>query len=244
MSTVDFIARYLPRLLGGFLVTIELFALASALGLLIALAATTAHHLLGRAARSVVGGYLFVFRGSPLLVQAFLLYYGAGQFRAELHDLGLWFLFQDAFWCGLIAISLNTAAYTTALLIGALRSVPRGIADACSSLGLSRWLRYRLVTLPHAARLAFPAYGNELITTLKGTAVLSIISVNELLSQARLAFSRTFALEAFITAAVIYLLATIALSACLSLLARRLNRTFNRPSGGPSVLSSAVLEHT
>jgi polar amino acid transport system permease protein len=223
MLDPEIFIRYGGRLFDAFLVTLRLTVLACIAGFLIALLMTSAQMSGSRILRRVVSGYVFFFRGTPLLAQAFLIYFGAGQFRAWLEPAGLWFLFRDAYWCGLIAISLNTGSYTTVLLGGAVQAVPRGIVDACLALGMSRLQMFRLVLLPLAFRLAMPAYGNEVILTLKGTAVLSVISVNELMAQTRLVFSRTFALEIFLVTGAAYLLTTILFQRAWRALAHHLN---------------------
>ncbi len=220
----DIFLRYGSRLAYGFGVTIELLSLSCLFGLTIALAANalSRSHIPGT--RRLVQGYVFCFRGTPLLAQAFLIYYGAGQFRSTLEPLGLWGLFRDAFTCGIIALSLNTGAYTTAILDGALRAVPGGIVEACWSLGLRRCTAYRRIILPLAFRLVLPSYGNEIVVTFKGTAILSVISVDELMAQTRLIFSRTFALEIFLLSGTIYLVTTIVFQLFWGRLQSSLNR--------------------
>jgi polar amino acid transport system permease protein len=201
--------RYGSRLFSGFAVTLEILLLSCLFGMVIAVAANVLARSRLPFARPLVDGYIFFFRGTPLLAQAFLIYFGAGEFRPWLEAAGLWGVFREAFWCGVMALSLNTGAYTAAILDGALRSVPQGLVEACTSLGFRPWRAFHLIILPLAVRYSLPSYINEVISSLKGTSVLSVISVDEMMSQTRLVFSRTLAFEIFLMAGAIYLLAAL-----------------------------------
>ena len=115
-------------------------------------------------------GYLFFFRGTPLLVQIFLVYYGLAQFSA-VRDSFLWPILREPYWCAVIALGLNTAAYTAEIIRGGMQAVARGELEAAWSLGLSRWQALRLIVLPRAVRQALPAYGNEVILMLKANPI-------------------------------------------------------------------------
>ena len=198
----------IPRLLDGALVTIQLVALALAIG--IALAVPFAVMRVSRRwwLNGPVYGYVFFFRGTPLLVQIFLVYYCLSQFEAVRQGL-LWPLLREPYWCAIIAFSLNTAAYTTEIIRGGILGVPHGEIEAARALGMSKFLLYRRIVLPGAFRLALPAYGNEIIFMLKGSALASTITLLDLTGVARTIIARTYMpIELFAMAGIIYLILT------------------------------------
>lgn len=207
-----FIWSILPRLLDGVVVTLTLLALSVVCGLTlafpIALARLSANPLLWVPAY----GYIFFFRGSPLLVQLFLIYYGLGQFEAV--RLSIWWpILREAYWCAAIACALNTAGYTAEILRGAIQAVPRGEIEAGRACGMSRLLIFRRIILPKAIRLALPAYQNEVIFLLKGTALVFTITVVDLMGAANLVRARTFRVyEPLLAAGAIYLAITFVLT--------------------------------
>jgi ABC-type arginine/histidine transport system permease subunit len=154
-----------------------------------------------------VYAFTFYFRGTPLLVQIFLIYYGSGQFQEFLSDIGLWTYFRQAHFCAILTLALNTAAYTTEILRGAIQAVPHGEIEAARACGMSGSLLYRRIILPKAFRLAWPAYTNEVVFLLQATSLVSIITVMDITGVARVIAARSFAFyELFLTAAVIYLI--------------------------------------
>jgi octopine/nopaline transport system permease protein/arginine/ornithine transport system permease protein len=199
----------LPRLLDGALLTIELTAISVALGLVLALPLALARVSRNPLLRWPVYGYIFYFRGTPLLVQIFLIYYGSGQFRAELDALGLWPFFRERYLCAVLALTLNTAAYTAEILRGAIQAVPHGEVEAARACGMSGSLLYRRIVLPKAFRLALPAYSNEVVFLFQATSLVSIITLMDLTGVARVIVARSFAVyEIYITAGLIYLVIT------------------------------------
>lgn len=151
-------------------------------------------------------GYVYVFRATPLLVQLFLIYYGSGQFRPQLEAVGLWILFKEAWFCAILALTLNTSAYTAEIIRGGILSVPDGLADAGRALGLSRPLVLRHVVLPIAFRQALPAYGNEIILMVKATSLASTITILELTGVSKKIIAATWSpVEIFVMAGAIYL---------------------------------------
>jgi His/Glu/Gln/Arg/opine family amino acid ABC transporter permease subunit len=197
-----------PDLLDGLVVTVELTLASLVLGMLLALPLTAL-----RTARSPIlwapaYGYITFFRGTPLLVQIFLIYYGTGQFD-WIKATPLWPILREASWCAIIAFSLNTAAYTAEILRGAIQAVPRGEIEAAMSLGMSRFLVFRLVALPRAFRLALPAYGNEIILVLKSSSLASTITLLDITGVARTLVAHTYApYEIFLVAGALYLALT------------------------------------
>jgi len=149
--------------------------------------------------------YVYFFRGTPLLVQVYLVYYGLGSFRVQLESVGLWWFFRDAFNCGVFAFALNTAAYQAEILRGAIESVPRGQWEGAASLGLHKLQTLRKIILPQALIVALRPYGNELILMVKASAIVAIITVYDLMGQAKLAFANSFDIQAYIWVALVYL---------------------------------------
>lgn len=218
----SFLAGTFARLLGGVPVTLALAASSVALGALLALALTLLRAAGGPAAW-IVRAYVFAFRGSPLLVQIFLIYYGLGQFPAVRYG-PLWPFLRDPWWCAILALALNTAAYGSEILRGGLNAVPAGAVEAGRVCGMSRPLLYRRVILPIALRQALPAYGSEMIIMVKSTSLASIITLTEITGIARAIISETFrAFEVFLCAGALYLLINFTLSRALALLEHRLS---------------------
>jgi His/Glu/Gln/Arg/opine family amino acid ABC transporter permease subunit len=208
MLNYELMWESVPDLLGGLVLTLELSLASLALGMILALplaALRTARHpLLWMPAY----GYITFFRGTPLLVQIFLIYYGSGQFE-WVKATPFWPLLREAYWCAILAFSLNTAAYTAEILRGAIQAVPRGEIEAAMALGMSRLLVFRLVALPRAFRLALPAYGNEIILVLKSSSLASTITLLDITGVARTLVAHTFApYEIFLVAGALYLALT------------------------------------
>jgi arginine/ornithine transport system permease protein len=190
----------------GLGVTLQLVvgALVLGLGLALPLAVlrTARHPLLWAPA----WGYIYFFRGTPLLVQMYLLYYGAGQFQV---GGWVWTFLKDAHICALIAFSFNTAAYTAEILRGALQTIPTGEIEAARACGMSSWTVLRRILLPSACRRALPAYGNEVVFMLHGSAIAGCITITDLTGAARLVNARYYVpYEAFLTAAAFYMAVT------------------------------------
>ncbi|TDK34320.1 ABC transporter permease [Rhizobium deserti] len=149
--------------------------------------------------------YIFVFRGTPLLVQIFLIYYGLGQFR-EVRQSMFWFVLRDPYWCAVIALMLNTASYSAEIIRGGLLAVPHGQIEAARACGMSRLLVFRRITMPLAIRQALPGYSNEMISMVKATSLASVITIMEVTGVAAKLISETYrAVEVFMVAGAIYL---------------------------------------
>jgi octopine/nopaline transport system permease protein len=201
---LDLVWSSLPRLLDGLVLTLELAVLSLAIGLAAGIGLALLRRT-GGAGRWAVDAYVFVFRGTPLLVQIFALYFGLGQFEAVRESV-LWPLLREPFWCAVIALALNTAAYTSEIVRGGLEAVPRGAVEAAEALGLRRAAVWLTVVLPLALRQALPAYGNEIVLMVKGTALASTVTLLEITGIARQIASRTYApLEIFTAAGILYL---------------------------------------
>ncbi|MEW9310272.1 ABC transporter permease [Labrys neptuniae] len=220
----DLMLESLPALLKGTAITLQLLAASLACGMLIAVPVAILRINGNRVVRLILHCYIYFFRGTPLLVQIFLVYYGLAQFDV-VRDSALWPYLRQASVCAILTFSLNTAAYTAYILRGAIQAVPAGEIEAARACGMSTALAYRSIILPHAFRLALPAYGNEVVSMLKSTSLASTITVMELTGVANTIVARTFApYELFITAALIYLAITYVLTSALRALEHRLSR--------------------
>jgi arginine/ornithine transport system permease protein len=200
------IADNLDRFVAGAWVTLQLTFLALLLGGLIAVPLAIARAYRKPGVNQVIWAYTYAFRGTPLLVQTYLFYFGLGQFEVVRNSV-LWDpILSDPWWCVLIAFTLNTAAYTTEFLRGAIETTPRGEIEASKACGMSRFTRMRLVVLPSAFRRALPAYSNEVIFTLHGSVIASTVTLQDLLGVGRWLNGRYYlAYEGFITAMLFYM---------------------------------------
>lgn len=182
------------------------------------LAVLCALALTGRMAwlRTLVGAYTFAIRGTPLLIQVYLIYYGLAQLdwiQARWNDVWPWTYFKDAFFCAWLAFTLNTAAYTAEMLAGAIRETSAGEIEAAQAMGMGRWTVMRRIVLPSALRRTLPAYSNEVVMMLHSTSLASTVPA---LLDVTAAASRIYSdfylpFEAYIAAALIYLVITFAL---------------------------------
>ncbi|QDB99670.1 ABC transporter permease [Mesorhizobium sp. 8] len=222
------VEKYGPGYLYGLGVTVGLVAVSIVIGAILSIPVA-----LGRMSKNPVFSglayaYVYFFRGTPLLAQTFLVYYGLGAFRPELQSVGLWWFFREAWYCAIFAFSLNTAAYQAEMLRGAIESVPRGQWEGAASLGLHRLQTMWKVILPQAAVVALRPYGNEVILMVKGSAIVSIITVYDLMGITRFTYSRTFDFQSYLWAAVIYLMIVETLRHGIEWIERRLTRHLKR----------------
>jgi arginine/ornithine transport system permease protein len=205
----------------GVWITLQLTAIALALGFLIALPCALALARRVRWASPLVGGYVYLFRGTPLLVQTFLIYYGLSQFE-WVRDSWAWTLLREPWWCAVIAFSLNSGAYGTEILRGAIETTPRGEIEAATALGLSPRQVDLLLLVPSALRRALPQYGNEVVFMLHGSAVASVITLQDILGAGRTLNAKFYlAYEGFLTAAILYMAITFLMVAIFRALERR-----------------------
>ncbi len=220
IEAMELIKLALPNLIEGLWMTISLTTLSMLIGFSLGL-------VLALMRLSSIGGfakgYSIVFRGTPLLVQIFLFYYGLGQFEAIRDNTVLWWVLSEGSRCAVFALALNTAAYTSEILRGGLMSVPQGLIEAAEACGMSKALRFRRIRFPLAIRQALPAYSNELVLLVKGTSLASTITVLEITGYAKRLMSQTYAIfEIFAIAGVIYLLLNMLLIGLIRLLERHL----------------------
>ena len=173
----------------------------------------------------LVRGYVFVLRGSPLLVQLFVIYYGLSQFQS-VRQSEPWPFLRQPYWCAILAFTLNTAAYGSEIIRGGLNAVLRGTVEAGQALGLSHWQLYRTVVMPLAVRLALPAYSHEVVLMVKATALASIVTLMDVTGVAHEIIADTFrAFEVFAWAGAIYL----AINGAIAWIATRLEQRLSIP---------------
>lgn len=195
---------YAPRYWSGIKTTLALVAISFFLGMAISIPVAIGGLSKNRVWHGLSSGFVYFFRGTPLLAQCFLIYYGFGSFRPQLQELGLWVLFRDAWSCAIIAFTLNTAAYQAEILRGAIKSVAIGQWEGAASLGLSRRVIFWKIILPQAMIVALRPYGNELILLLKGSAIVAVITIFDLMGETRRAYAQTFDFQTYLWAALIY----------------------------------------
>lgn len=222
------IATYGPRYLSGLGVTLTLVSISIVCGAILSLPIAFARMSKNRLLSAFAYAYVYFFRGTPLIAQLFLIYYGFGAFRPQLEAIGLWGIFRDAWNCALFAFTLNTAAYQAEILRGAIESVPRGQHEGAAALGLTKAQSFRKVILPQAMIVALRPYGNEIILMIKGSAIVAIVTVFDLMGETRRAFSRTFDFQTYIWAAIFYLLIVEVLRNIWEQLEKRLTRHLKR----------------
>jgi arginine/ornithine transport system permease protein len=196
--------------LEGLKTTAWLVSLSLLLGLLLAVPLAVLRTAKPYVVQAPIRAYVYFFRGTPLLVQMFIIYYGFGQFEA-IKTSFLWPLFREAWFCALFTFTLNTGAYTTEILRGAIEATPHGEIEAAKAAGMSRLLMLRRIVLPSAFRRALPQYSNEIIFMLHGSSLASVITIVDITGAARIINSRYYSpYEAFLTAAVFYMTITFA----------------------------------
>lgn len=210
MDFVAILMTYWPRLLHGALVTLELAFSGALLAAMISPWLALVRANAGHAAQFPLRLYISFARGTPLLAQLFLIYYGAGQFRPLLQEIGLWTFFRDAYNCALLTFVLNSTAYQTEILRGGIMGVAHGEIEAARAIGMGRLTMLRRVIFPHAYRIAWPALGNEVILLIKASALASIVTVFDLLGETGAIFAKTFDFSVYLWAAVLYLVMTAA----------------------------------
>ena len=213
---VIFQAKNLAMYGEGVLTTLGLLFSSLGVGAVLALAFALALTSRSWVLRSVVGAYTYVVRGTPLLIQVYLIYYGLGQLewiQARWDDVWPWTHFKEPFFCALLAFSLNTAGYTAEMLAGAIRETSAGELEAAQAYGMGRWMILRRIVLPSAMRRSLPAYSNEVVMMLQSTSLASAVpSMLDVTAAASRVYSDYYLpFEAYLFAAGIYLVATFAL---------------------------------
>jgi len=212
------------RIVSGFLTTIRLVVLSVCLGAVISVPIAAGRLSSNRILGTLAYCYSYFFRGTPLIAQLFLIYYGAGEFVGPLKAIGAWWFFRDAFNCTVLSFALNTAAYQSEILSGALRNISRGQREAGAALGLHWFVILRKIVAPQALIIALRPYGNEVVLMIKASAVASIVTVLDLMGETRFIFSKTYDLSFYLWAAVFYLVLVELLGRVVNAIERRITR--------------------
>jgi len=204
----DLMITSFPKLLGATVITLKLLSASLFFGLFLGLFFAILRLNNNIFVSKFAYGYSYVFRGTPLLVQIFIIYFGLGQIE-YLRSTVLWVVLKEPYWCAIIAFTLNTGAYTSEILRSAFQTIKPGIIEAGKSLGISNKIIFYKIQIPIAIRQSLPAYGNEIILMMKGTSLASTVTLMDLTGVAKYIISTTFKpIEVFIVAGGIYLFMT------------------------------------
>ena len=210
-----------PKLLGATIITLKLLSVSLIVGLFIGLLFAILRLNKNVFINRFAYGYSYVFRGTPLLVQIFIIYFGLGQVE-YLRSTILWVILKEPYWCAIIAFALNTGAYTSEILRSAFQTIKPGIIEAGKSLGISNKIIFYKIQIPIAIRQSLPAYGNEIILMMKGTSLASTVTLMDLTGVAKYIISTTFKpIEVFIVAGGIYLFMTFIIHNVIKFLEKR-----------------------
>ncbi len=197
-----------PKLLNATITTLKLLSVSLIIGLFIGLLFAILRLNKNIFINKFAYGYSYLFRGTPLLVQIFIIYFGLGQIE-YLRTTFLWVILKEPYWCAIIAFALNTGAYTSEILRSAFQTIKPGLIEAGESLGISNKVIFYKIQIPIAIRQSLPAYGNEIILMMKGTSLASTVTLMDITGVAKYIISTTFRpVEVFIVAGGIYLLMT------------------------------------
>jgi polar amino acid transport system permease protein len=244
----DFIyvlTKYDVWLWRGFLLTIQLLAISVLLGTVLAIPLAVARVSKNIWVQALPFGFIYLFRGTPLIGQLFMMYYGVGQLVADIdgiQDHWSWTYLRDPYWYCLLTFVLNTAAYVAEIMRGGIQNVPNGEVEAARACGMSRFTTYRRIIFPRMWQMIWPAYTNDVIFTLKATSLASTVTLIELTGAARKIVARTaLPYEAFISAGVIYLIIVYTLTFGFKGIERYLRRSEVRkePKSGKAKAASA-----
>ena len=205
---IELMISSFPKLLNATLITLKLLSVSLILGLFIGLGFAILRMNNNKLINKFAYGYSYLFRGTPLLVQIFIIYFGLGQIE-YLRTTFLWVVLKEPYWCAIIAFSLNTGAYTSEILRSAFQTIKIGYLEAGRSLGIPKKIIFTKIQIPIAIKQSLPAYGNEIILMLKGTSLASTVTLMDLTGVAKYIISTTFKpVEVFIVAGGIYLFMT------------------------------------
>ncbi len=205
---IELMINSLPKLLSATVTTLKLLSLSLVFGLFIGLVFAVMRLKKNKLVSNLAYSFSYVFRGTPLLVQIFIIYFGLGQIE-YLRSTIFWTILKEPYWCAIIAFSLNTGAYTSEILRSAFQTIKPGLIEAGKSLGISSKIIFYKIQIPIAIKQSLPAYGNEIILMLKGTSLASTVTLMDLTGVAKYIISTTFKpVEVFIVAGGIYLFIT------------------------------------
>jgi octopine/nopaline transport system permease protein len=241
----ELMAETLPRLLAGVPITMTLVVSSLLLGFVVAVITAQTRLSKNPLLSNLAYGYVYVFRSTPLLVQIFLIYYGSGQFREALESVGLWYFLREPYFCAVLALTLNTGAYTAEIIRGGIQSVPWGQLEAGRAVGMSGLTLFRRIVFPVAIRQALPAYGNEIILMVKSTSLVSTITILEVTGIAKKIIATTYqTVEVFIIAGAIYLCINFIVTRGIQWAEVKLSpQLFRKRSAGSKPKADDVLAH-
>ena len=218
---IELMISSFPKLLSATVITLKLLSVSLIFGLFIGLIFAILRLNKNIFINKFAYGYSYLFRGTPLLVQIFIIYFGLGQIE-YLRSTFLWIVLKEPYWCAIIAFALNTGAYTSEILRSAFQTIKPGIIEAGKSLGISNKIIFHKIQIPIAIRQSLPAYGNEIILMMKGTSLASTVTLMDLTGVAKYIISTTFKpIEVFIVAGGIYLFMTFIIHNLIKLLERK-----------------------
>jgi polar amino acid transport system permease protein len=220
----DLLSEYGYRLLMGLWITVQVVVISCCVGFVLAYPICLARRSKNLILTNVALCYITFFRGTPLLCQLYLVYYGAGEFRPFLQSINMWWFFREAFYCCILTFTMNTAAYQAEIMRGALNAIPKGQIEAATALGLSRYRVSRHVIWPQACLVALRPLGNELIGIIKASALAAIVTLLDLMGETRFIFARTFDFSVYLYCALIYL----AITETIRRVSNRIERALSR----------------
>ncbi len=228
---IGLVLESIPKMLVGLGLTLELLFLSSFIGLVLAVI-TLLMRISGRwflVAPAVI--YIYIFRGTPILVQIFIIYHGLPQFEF-IREGVFWPYLREPFWCCILALSLNAGAYVSEILRGGVLGVDKGILEAASAVGISKTQSFIYITSPIAIRLSLPAYSNDIISMTKATALASTVTLLDMTGVARTIVAKTFApYEVFLSAAIIYMVIAWMVQKGFGMLEMRMSRYLKATAG-------------
>ncbi len=220
---LELMVNSFPKLLNATVITLKLLSLSLIFGLFIGLLFAVMRMSKNFAISKFAYGYSYLFRGTPLLVQIFIIYFGFGQIEFIRNSV-LWIILKEPYWCAIIAFALNTGAYTSEILRSAFQTIRKGYVEAGKSLGIPNKIIFFKIQIPIAIRQSLPAYGNEIILMLKGTSLASTVTLMDLTGVAKYIISTTFKpIEVFVVAGSIYLFMTFIIHNFIKFLERKYN---------------------
>ena len=210
------------KIVEGIPLTLQVVSISTILGIFLAVAVALMR-ISGNRLMSLPAYYfVYLIRGTPLLLQLYFVYYGLSQFEAIRESI-LWPILKEPYWCGIITLTISTGAYSSEIIRGGILSVSKNYIEASGALGLSQIKTFMLITLPITVRQALPAYGNELILMVKASSLISIVTLMEITGIARTIISKTYApVEIFLVAGSIYLVINFIIVMFVNLAERRL----------------------
>ncbi len=218
---MDLMIESFPKLLSATKLTVQLTLLSLFFGIFIGVFFAILRTRNNKILYLVSYYYSYIFRGTPLLVQIYLIYFGLGQVE-WIRDSFLWIFLKEPYACAILAFTLNTGAYSSEIFRSAFETINKGILDAAKSLGINNIYTFTKIKLPIAIKQSLPAYGNEMILMLKGTSLASTITLLDLTGVAKHIISTTFRpIEVFIIAGGIYLLMTFVIHNFIKYLEKR-----------------------